>query len=134
MQIAASVAAALLAGGGLSLVPFWRRRALEEASVFRQEESWAPSEAECPPCFCEPQPPAPESAACESTEKQSGRWATAGHTAAGLAAGAYVGHRRRDERAHREGLTAGEAILIRYHGDPVWHDRMALAIVADPAE
>ena len=25
-------------------------------------------------------------------------------------------------------------MLIRYHGDPIWHERMALAIVADPPE
>ena len=25
-------------------------------------------------------------------------------------------------------------LLIRYHGGPVWHERMALAIVADPGE
>ena len=110
MQTAATIAAAVLAGGGLSLIPFWRRQALEDASNFGQEESGAPGEAECPPCLCDPQPPAPESAACEPAETQSGRWTTAGCTAVGLAAGAYAGHRRRDERAHREGLTAGEAI------------------------
>ena len=111
MQTAAAVFAAVLAGGGLSLVPFWRRRALEEAPIFGQEEAQAHSGAECPPCLCDPQPPAPASAECEPSVKRSGLWTTAGCTAVGVAAGAYPGLRRRDERAHREGLTAGEAMV-----------------------
>ena len=76
----------------------WRRpsrqRAVDDVLDIGLAEVQSHSGANCPTCLCDPQPPVPASER-ESPRARSSHWTTASFTVAGVAAGAYAGHRRR---------------------------------------